>query len=156
MSKKGEDTAVSWHVKPFDELTLEELYAILNLRGEVFGVEQRILYTDPDYKDQMAYHLFGMAGARMMAYSRLFPAGTYRAEASIGRVLVDGAFRGRGYGKDLVVRGLGFLYDTLNEKTVVISAQLYLQRFYEELGFTRISDVYIEEEIEHIRMISSV
>lgn len=147
-------TGISWYVRPFAELSLEELYALLHLRAEVFGIEQRILYNDPDYKDQTAHHMFAVSDGKMIAYSRLFPAGTYREEASMGRVLVDKSFRGKGIGKELVIKGLEFLRDVLHEKTVVISAQSYLQRFYEEQGFTRISDVYIEEEIEHVRMVA--
>ena len=45
--------------KAFAELTTRELYAMLALRSEVFIVEQRCVYLDPDGLDLDAHHLFG-------------------------------------------------------------------------------------------------
>ena len=41
-------------VKSFNQLTINELYEVLQLRSEVFVVEQDCVYQDIDGKDQNA------------------------------------------------------------------------------------------------------
>ena len=65
-----------WKFKPFASLELEELYAILKARQEVFNMEQEIHYTDPDDRDQDAWHLFAQdEEGEIVAYLRLRPPG---------------------------------------------------------------------------------
>ena len=59
---------LSWILKKFDELSLQELYAILQLRNEVFAVEQNCVYPDLDNKDQAAHHLMGWNNDKLIAY----------------------------------------------------------------------------------------
>ena len=83
-----------WITKPFDALTLAELYALLQLRSEVFVVEQNCPFQDLDGQDQAAQHLLGhTAAGELAAYTRLFGAGIVYPEASIGRVVVSPRFR---------------------------------------------------------------
>ena len=45
-------------VKRFGELSIDELYAILRHRSEIFIVEQDCVYQDLDDMDQGAVHLW--------------------------------------------------------------------------------------------------
>ena len=64
-------------IKKFESLTLEELYAILQLRSEVFVVEQDCVYQDLDGKDQKALHVIGKKEGVEIAYTRIFKSGDY-------------------------------------------------------------------------------
>ena len=75
-------------VKSFNQLTINELYEVLQLRSEVFVVEQDCVYQDIDGKDQNALHVLGIKDNKIVAYTRLFKPGDYFNLASIGRVVV--------------------------------------------------------------------
>ena len=141
-----------WKVSKFSELTLEELYTILHLRCKVFVIEQDAPYLDMDYKDQIALHIHGYLDNKLIAYCRLFSAGGYFDEASIGRVIVDQEYRKYGYGHALMEKALEIQKNILGETKITLSAQLYLQKFYESHGFNRTSDVYLEDGLPHIQM----
>ena len=83
-------------IKRFSELSTTELYQILQLRSEVFVVEQDCVYQDVDFKDQKALHVFGIKNDTIVAYSRIFKPTDYFKNASIGRVVV--AAKERKYG----------------------------------------------------------
>lgn len=140
-------------VKEFDELTVNELYTVLQLRSEVFVVEQNCIYQDIDGKDQKATHVLGIKDGKLLAYTRLFNAGDCYKEASIGRVLVKKSERAYGYGHDLIKISIKTIRDKFKKDTIEISAQTYLQKFYESHGFKRIGEEYLEDEIPHIQMI---
>lgn len=138
--------------KSFHELTAEELYALLKLRAEVFVMEQQCLYMDMDDKDRQCLHVMGYDGEQLAAYSRLVPAGVSYPEPSIGRVVTSTAFRKSGYGKLLMQYSVTEAKKQFNTSVIVISAQHYLEKFYTELGFVSESDVYLEDDIPHIKM----
>lgn len=138
--------------KSFHELTAEELYALLKLRTEVFVMEQQCLYMDMDDKDRQCLHVMGYDGEQLAAYSRLVPAGVSYPEPSIGRVVTSTAFRKSGYGKLLMQYSVTEAKKQFNTSVIVISAQHYLEKFYTELGFVSESDVYLEDDIPHIKM----
>lgn len=142
----------NWYYKPFTELTPHELYAIMHLRSEVFVVEQNCPYLDPDGKDLSSWHLMGWDGNKLVAYSRLLPAGLAFTEVSIGRVVSSPAYRGKGAGKELMTNAIKTCYDLFGHQPIRIGAQLYLQKFYESLGFVQVSDMYLEDNIPHIEM----
>ncbi|ANI88620.1 hypothetical protein A9P82_04550 [Arachidicoccus ginsenosidimutans] len=141
--------------KKFDELSLIELYRILQIRNQVFYVEQRCDDLDLDDKDQQSYHLSIYDGEILCGYARLLPPGLAYSEMSIGRVAVDFSYRGRGIGKGLMNQAIENCYNLFGKGAIKISGQLYLQKFYESLGFEKISDVYLEAGIEHIKMIKN-
>ena len=144
--------ALSFKLKRFSELSLSELYQILQLRSEVFVVEQNCVYQDIDGKDEKALHLIGTFENEVVAYVRIFKPGDYFDEASIGRVVVKKIYRDRKWGYDLMQEAISATKYELNETNITISAQLYLQKFYENLGFVQTSEVYLEDDIEHIEM----
>lgn len=145
-----------WLLKRFDELTPYQLYAILQLRNEVFVVEQNCVFQDADDKDQDSYHLMGFLNNKLVAYTRLVPAGVSYAQASIGRVVTSPSVRRGGAGKLLMQQSIDSLYNLFGKVPIKIGAQLYLQHFYESFGFERISDIYLEDGIEHIYMLKPV
>ncbi|HEX4875466.1 MAG TPA: GNAT family N-acetyltransferase [Chitinophagaceae bacterium] len=144
---------MNWKVKKFEELTPHEVYAILQLRSEVFVVEQNCVYQDTDNKDQYAWHLMGWQDERLMAYTRLIPAGISYTEPSIGRVVTSPSIRGTGAGRELMNRSIELCYSLFGRLPIRIGAQLYLKEFYSSLGFVATGDIYLEDGIEHVEMV---
>ena len=142
-------------VKTFDELSIYELYAILQLRLEVFVVEQDCVYQDVDGKDQKALHVLGFKNNQLIAYTRLFKPGDYFDESSIGRVVVAKKERHFKYGQDIMQSSIEAIKQYYNETTIKISAQVYLKSFYNNLGFNEVGEEYLEDDIPHIAMIKT-
>lgn len=140
-------------IKAFDELNTKELYRLLQLRSEVFVVEQDCVYQDLDGKDQKAIHVLGYHLDTLVAYTRVFNAGDYFTETSIGRVVVDQKYRKHKYGYEIMKASITFIEERLDQQTIKISAQTYLKRFYNNLGFVEVGDGYLEDGIPHIGMI---
>lgn len=150
--------ALHFHCKPFADLTVQELDALYRLRQAVFVVEQDCPYLDADGVDAQCWHVWATAGdsAEVLAVARLVPAGVKYAECSIGRVANHAAVRGRGVGRVLIQQALVHV-DAWNADAgtsgVRISAQVYLQRFYESFGFEVVGEPYLEDDIPHIEML---
>ncbi len=143
---------IVWKVSAFGELSTDELYAILHLRGKVFVMEQNAPYLDMDYKDQKALHLHGYIDGELIAYCRLFKSGDYFEEASIGRVIIVEECRKYGYGHELMKKAIEVTEEILRETAITISAQQHLKAFYEGHGFGQTSEMYLEDSIPHIEM----
>ncbi len=143
------------YTKTFQELTTNELYQLLQLRSEVFVVEQDCVYQDIDGKDDKALHVLGFKNDKLVAYTRIFKPGYYFDEASIGRVVVKENERKHQYGYDIMKASIDAIKNTYNETTIKISAQTYLKKFYNNLGFQEVGDGYLEDGIPHIGMIKS-
>jgi len=146
---------MQWLLKKFDELTPHQLYAVLRLRNEVFVVEQQCVFQDADDKDQCSYHLLGFNDGLLAAYTRLVPPGEIYEESSIGRVVTSPAVRRSGAGRELMLRSIDAVYELFGRQPIRIGAQLYLKNFYESFGFTQVSDIYLEDGIEHIYMLKN-
>jgi ElaA protein len=144
---------IRWCLKKFEELTPYELYAIVQLRNEVFVVEQNCVFQDADNKDQLSYHLMGWSEERLIAYSRIIPAGIAYELASIGRVVTAPDKRRNGTGRELMNEALKATATLFGKVSIKLGAQLYLKNFYESFGFSKSSDIYIEDGIPHIEMI---
>lgn len=144
---------LSWIIKTFDNLSAAELYAIMQLRNEVFVVEQNCVYQDADNKDQSSFHFYGWNGSKLVAYTRIIPPGIAYAEASIGRVVTSPAYRKTGLGRLLMEKSIELTLNTFNCSSIKIGAQLYLTKFYSSLGFMQSSEEYLEDGIPHIEMI---
>lgn len=143
----------NWLIRSFDQLTHQQLYDYLALRSEVFIVEQNCPYQDLDGMDQRAHHLLGYVDGKLASCARMFAPGDCYDEASIGRVITKPDFRGLKIGHELMKESIGFCEKQYNHPPIKISAQLYLQKFYEGHGFVRISDEYLEDNIPHIKML---
>jgi len=145
--------SINWKCTHFSDLSLDELYAILRLRAEVFVVEQNCAYQDLDNKDPHCYHVTGWLDDKLIASTRLVPAGISYDEPSIGRVVTSPDARGIGAGRELMNYSIQQLYNIWGNQPIRIGAQLYLKKFYESLGFAQTSEVYLEDGIEHIEML---
>jgi ElaA protein len=145
---------INWITKAFNELTAAELYAIMQLRNEVFVVEQNCVYQDADDKDQESYHFCGWINNILVAYSRILPVGlAYEKYASIGRVVSSPKYRGTGIGKELINKSIEQTYSLYPVTEIKIGAQLYLKKFYERVGFKQDGEGYLEDNIPHIPML---
>jgi ElaA protein len=142
-------------VKKFESLSLKELYDLLQLRSEVFVVEQDCVYQDIDGKDEAALHVLGYVDKTLAAYTRCFARGIYFEEAAIGRVVVSKNFRGKDMGHKIMKESLEALFEHFGEQTVKLSAQTYLIDFYKAHGFNPTGVEYLEDGIPHIAMIKN-
>ena len=140
-------------IKPFSKLTPQELYSILQLRNEVFAIEQNCVYPDMDDKDQLSFHLMGQNDNKLLAYTRLIPPGISYKEPSIGRVVTSPSIRRSGEGHILMQKSIELLRKKYPDQPIRIGAQLYLRNFYSSLGFSLCSSIYLEDGIEHIEML---
>ena len=151
------DLTVTWQCTPFAELTAGELYAAMEVRQRVFVVEQNCAYLDADGLDHLALHLLGWRstqdGLVLSAYARLFPPGARYKQASIGRVLTHPSARGAGLGRAVMNEAIQRIADAEWGPSIRLAAQMYLEGFYEEFGFRRIADPYLEDDIWHVDMI---
>jgi ElaA protein len=141
-----------WKLKKFNELEVDELYAILQLRSDVFIVEQNCIYQDVDGKDQAAWHLMGTDGPELTAYSRILPPGISYSDPSIGRVVTLSSKRRSGLGRELMNVSIAECENLFGKTPITLGAQSYLIHFYESLGFLTVGDQYLEDGIPHIRM----
>ena len=147
---------VRWTCTRYEDMSPAVLYEILKLRSEVFVVEQQCVFLDMDDKDQGAWHLTGWYEDRLVAYTRLLPPGLTYAEASIGRVVSSPSVRRMGFGRELMEVSIRQLWTLFGKQNIRIGAQLYLEQFYGSFGFVTQGDVYIEDEIPHVKMLLSV
>ncbi len=145
---------IQWSTKHFSKLTVDELYAMLRLRSEVFVVEQNCIFLDMDNNDQIAYHTMGWLNGELIATTRLFDVDqSYPGYQSIGRVVGSPKHRGIGAGKALMQYSIAECERLFGKHPIKIGAQLYLKKFYNEQGFEQAGEMYYEDEIEHIPMI---
>lgn len=163
--------ALHWQCLPFERLNVHSLYAILQLRAEVFVVEQACVFQDMDGADAACYHLLGTDATALpgltegvesadpvpprplLAYARLVPAGLKYAEASIGRVVTSPAARGRALGHALMAQACRQLVGLWGPQPIRIGAQAHLQAFYGQHGFVTDSPPYMEDGIPHVEML---
>lgn len=146
-----------WKVKKFEELHVDEFHDILQLRIDVFVVEQDCPYSELDGKDRMAYHFFGRTKeqGKIVAYTRLFHPGDYYEQAAIGRVVVHRDYRHKGIGYALMENSIQQVKELFHTDQIKIGAQTYLKKFYESLGFQKVGEGYLEDGIPHIYMVKN-
>ena len=143
---------MNWTIKKFGELTLDELYNILQLRNEVFIVEQDCVYKDLDGKDRSAWHLMAVEDDKLVAYTRILPPGVSYSDPAIGRVVTSSLKRRSGLGRELMKRSIEACEKLFGKTSITLSAQVYLQNFYASFGFIVIGEEYLDDGIPHIDM----
>lgn len=145
---------LNWKTKRWEEVSRDELYNFSRLRINVFVVEQDCPYPEFDDVDQESIHLWAEnASGICIAYLRIIPPGKKRTVPSIGRVVVDEEARKSGLGRTLMNKGIDWTQQEFGPIQIKISAQEYLIRFYESLGFSTRGEGYLEDGIPHIEMI---
>jgi ElaA protein len=143
---------ITWQTIAFDDLSNHLLYAILQLRQEVFVVEQECVYLDLDGLDQKSVHILCWEGETLLAVLRCLPPGLSYTQSSMGRIVTATAARGRSLGRELVERGISHNLQQWPESDIRIGAQTYLEKFYISLGFITDGESYMEDGIQHIHM----
>ena len=148
---------MQWILKKFNDLTVNEFHDILQLRINIFIVEQNCPYPELDDKDQIAFHLFGInQEKRIIAYTRIFKPGDYYKEAAFGRVVVHHEYRSQKIGFQLVKQTIIETRKLFGNINIKIGAQTYLKNFYQSLGFHQVGEDYVEDGIPHIHMINNM
>ncbi len=137
-------------VKSFDELTPNELYEILKIRTSIFVVEQNCPYQEVDGLDRNSYHVMLVENHQIKAYCRVIDANNPFHKVSIGRVL--STERRKGYATQVVQKGIDIALEQYQASEIIIEAQTYARNLYEKLGFKQISEPFLEDGIEHIKM----
>lgn len=149
---------MNWILKPWCELTTDELYDLLALRVEVFVVEQTCPFQDLDGLDRRdgVLHLLGWQDGTLVAYARLMAPGVAKAQqVVIGRVVTVPEARGDGLGHRLMQQALQECARLWPGVSIYLGAQAHLQGFYGRHGFTAVGEPYLEDDIPHIGMSSS-
>ncbi len=147
---------ITWKFKAFNKLTIDELYAMMVIRQEVFILEQDCPYMDADGKDQKSHHLLGYdADGDLVAHLRLVAPGISYTEMSFGRIVTSDKVRGKGVGKQLMQEGIRQGELLYGKQPNRISAQSYLIPFYSTFGFAVVGEEYLEDDIPHTEMVRS-
>ena len=144
---------LTWQVKHYNDLSLNEFHDIIALRIKVFVVEQNCPYLELDGKDKKAYHLICRNGTGdIVATARILPPGVSYDDTSIGRVVIDESIRGNGVGHDLMIKSVEFCGVEFGNTPIQISAQKHLEKYYEQHQFYSTGKEYLEDNIPHVEM----
>ncbi|GAA0305774.1 GNAT family N-acetyltransferase [Psychrosphaera haliotis] len=150
------DRNIQWQIKAFAELTVTELYDILQARSDVFVVEQTCIYSDMDGVDKLpdCYQLFAYDGDQLVGTCRLIAKGiAYDEYCAIGRVLITDSYRGKKLAAPMMEAAIAEVQRLWPTTKCKISAQQHLENFYESVGFETVTEMYLEDDIPHIGMI---
>lgn len=144
---------LAWQVASLEDLSPQSLYALLQLRSDVFVVEQNCVFLDMDDRDAQALHLMAWRGDMLVACARCFAPGIQFEEASIGRIATRLSERGSGLGHLLVQKAIALVISTWGSQPIRIGAQARLKNFYREHGFDDMGLPYVEDGIDHLEMV---
>lgn len=150
----------NWRTTLFEDLSSNEIVDIFALRQQVFIIEQQCIYADIDGLDAEATHVLATqinpAGAeQLVAYARILDAGVKYPEVAIGRVIVYEPYRHQGLGTELIKQSVAYIQAAKPNTAIRLSAQLQLEKFYNNLGFHGVSAPYDEDGISHIDMLKT-
>lgn len=137
------------------DLTTLELFHIIKAREAVFVVEQACPYQETDDMDLQAWHLQVTQAEKLVAYVRVVDPGVKYAQPSIGRVFTVAESRGLRIGRQLMEQAIAFTEQSYPNMGIKIGGQVYLQAFYESLGFVAHGAPYDEDGILHIDMVKA-
>lgn len=118
------------------------------VRTAVFIDEQRVdRELEFDDRDPCCLHLLALHGAEAIGTARL----DVDYGGKIGRLAVLAAHRGRGVGSALMEK-LHELARARGLKALWCHAQVSAVPFYERLGYRTSGPVFVEADIDHLRM----
>jgi len=138
----------------FNDLSSVQLEKIYSLRQRIFIIEQQCFYQDIDGSDSEAFHLLLYKENTLAAYLRIFEPGLkFKEASSMGRIVVDKAFRGSDVGKELIKKGIALAKQHYPGKPIKIEAQAALDSYYQKFGFTPLGEIYIVDDIPHQLMV---
>ena len=145
---------IDWICKHHNDLGKEQLYAVLELRSQVFVVEQKCAYQDVDGQDLSGdtLHLMGWQDDQLVAYARLLDPESQGGDVVIGRVIIAPQARDQKLGHALISKALENAEEYWSGQPIFMSAQTHLQNFYAQHGFRAEGDTFLEDGIPHIGM----
>tara|TARA_B100000614_G_scaffold253895_1_gene268415 strand:+ start:813 stop:1280 length:468 start_codon:yes stop_codon:yes gene_type:complete len=141
-----------WKCLGFRELNSHQLHQILKMRQQIFIIEQKCIYEDIDEFDKVSHHIQAINNGKLLAYSRVLPAGSLYAEVSIGRVMVSKTHRNRGLGRKLMQKSHEWCESNYRHCPIRLNAQYYLESFYHSFHYQTVSKPYDDEGVLHIEM----
>ena len=149
---------IDWQDLHHSDLSVSQLYALLQLRCAVFVVEQNCPYQDIDGDDLEGEnrHILGWHNGTLVADARILKSDDELQPVVIGRVIVSEALRGEKIGQQLMSKALESCTRRWPEKPIYLGAQAHLQNFYGQFGFIPVTDIYEEDGIPHIGMAREV
>ena len=128
---------------------IADLQKTFIVRGIVFCEEQNIPYSEEiDGFDFSSVHFLGTIENEPIAAARML---LFKDYVKIERLAVRKAYRGKGIGKEMFAFVLNHIAE-LKYNKIVLNAQSYLVSFYEDFGFVRKGEKFLEENIEHYYM----
>ena len=136
----------------FSELNLWEWHDIVQLRTDVFVVEQKCPYPEIDGRDLVSQHLLGYYGGGFHAYARIVPPSANDDHFHIGRVVVRKGYRGSGLGKELMRACVKWIQSQETDAGIHVQAQAHLKDWYNSMGFCVIGPPYDWDGIPHVDM----
>ena len=140
-------------IKAFEQLSNIEVYHMIRIREEIFILEQDCVYVDCDNNDPKCDHMLVYHEDNLVGTLRIVPKGVKYEKVSIGRVVVIKEARKKGLAYKMMQEALKFISEKYGEVPVVLSAQVAIKGLYEKAGFKVISDVYLEDGIDHVKML---
>lgn len=135
------------HDRPFAEVDPASLYRILQLRSQVFVVEQACVFLEPDGADlEPSCRLLWVddEAGEVVATARVIDRGDARR---IGRIVTAERARGQGHARRLLEHALA-----TTEGPWVLESQSHLAGWYATFGFAVCGDEYVEDGIPHVPM----
>lgn len=142
-----------WHLKKFDELTNDEIWAIMHFRVGIFVVEQNRLYQEVDANDKRALHLFKEDDqGNIIAYARIFTIDNGR-QVTFGRVGISKQYRGQGIGAELLTHIMTTIQKHFPGLPITIEAQEQVQGYYRKADFHTEGNTFIYQHTPHIKMV---
>ena len=129
-------------IKKFHDLDKLELYKIMQLRIEVFVVEQDCPYQDLDGLDEVGTHLWLERDNDIVSYLRINPPKTRFDEVSFGRIVTKQSARKKGLSEAIILKSLE-----------IVEKESYLEKYDAKFGFVKCSDEYLEDNIPHVEML---
>ncbi len=119
---------------------------LIEIREEVFVIEQSVPEDlEIDGLDPDCIHVL------IHCENLTLGTGRMQKDGHIGRVAVRKAYRGRGYGKEIINKLISRAKE-LNISSVYLGAQLTAEGFYSHLGFSSYGDIFLDAGIRHIMM----
>ncbi len=138
-------------IRRFDELSVQELYRIMQARVSVFVLEQVCPYQELDGLDEGAVHVWLEDDQGVAAYLRVLAPGTESEHPAIGRVITTR--RGIGLGRRILEEGLRVAEELYGPVPIYLEAQAYAAGFYERFGFQIVSPEFMMDGIPHVKMV---
>ena len=142
-------------IKHFNQLTLDQLYDLVQLRTQIFVCEQNCTVVNEfDGVDKQADHvmIYHAQEQRLDATLRLFLSPHNPQQIIIGRVATRLQAREQGLGSKMLKAVIPYVAQHYPDHEIMMHAQLSRQDWYQKRGFVPRGQVFVEDDIDHIEM----